>query len=142
MKKETGLTKTIIAVTVIIISIVFTLIGILYINNNSLQSDTRAITNPQDLNPLAKNGQIILTGKGFFPQTLIISKGQEVTWINNDTVNHEIMFSSRSLLGLTTFSSSTIAPNESFSFTFEQEETVYYREAGSSKELTGQIVIK
>jgi len=57
----------------------------------------------------------------FNPSSLSVKTGTKVTWTNNDSVTHTVTLDSNSL-----FSSQTIAPGQSFSFTFTNPETVAY----------------
>lgn len=48
---------------------------------------------------------------GFQPDAMLLKKGTTVTWINDDTVPHQIQFKD--------FASKEIAPGKKFSHTFE-----------------------
>lgn len=139
MKKETGSIKVILTV-VIVISIIFTLTGIIYISNNSLQDLSDAETFNVST-PTADAG-IAITESGFFPQTLIISKGQAVTWVNKSNIGQEITFSSLSLLNGANFSSGVILPNESFTFVLEKEEIAIYKAIINGQQVAGQIIVR
>lgn len=57
----------------------------------------------------------------FSPSSLSIKTGTKVTWTNNDSVAHTVTSDSGGLLN-----SPTLAPGQSFSFTFASPETVAY----------------
>lgn len=57
----------------------------------------------------------------FSPATLTVKVGTRVTWTNNDTVSHTVTSDTGSLL-----SSPTIAPGQTFSFTFNNVGTTNY----------------
>jgi plastocyanin len=57
----------------------------------------------------------------FNPSTLSVKVGTKVTWMNNDTVPHTVTSDSGNLL-----TSPTLAPGQSFSFTFTTPGSVSY----------------
>lgn len=60
----------------------------------------------------------------FYP----IEKGKELTWFNNDDVNHSIVVNSASEDNKTILlvESETIKPEDSFTYTFEEEGTYHF----------------
>ncbi len=64
-------------------------------------------------NPSAANVTINIQNFSFNPSTLTIKTGTKVTWVNNDSVSHTVTSDSGNLLN-----SPTLAPSQSFSFTF------------------------
>lgn len=56
---------------------------------------------------------VALRGASFTPSELIASPGQTVTWINNDSVPHEIVSSQQD------WDSGTISPGSSYSMVFK-----------------------
>ncbi len=57
----------------------------------------------------------------FNPASMSIKAGTKVTWTNNDSVSHTVTSDSGTL-----FDSSTLAPGQSFSFTFGSSGTYSY----------------
>ena len=57
----------------------------------------------------------------FQPQEVDIMPGDQVTWTNNDSVDHTVTSNDG-----TSFASSDVAPGQSFSFTFMTAATVPY----------------
>src|SRR5438309_9445095 len=62
----------------------------------------------------AADTQITIQGFAFSPATISVPVGTTVTWTNKDAVGHDVT-------GLNNpFASKTLAPGQSFSFTFNQ----------------------
>ena len=137
--KNTGSIK-IIFILIILVSMVFAAIGIIYINSNSLQDASNAET--FDVSTSTSGAQIAITESGFIPQILIVAKGQAVTWVNKSNIGQEITIYSLSLLNGANFSSGVILPNESFTFTLEQQEVATYKAIINGQQATGQIIVK
>lgn len=137
--KNTGSIKVIL-ILFIVISMILAATGIFYINNNSLQDLSNAET--FDVSTSTSGAQIAITESGFIPETLIVSKGQAVKWINKSNIGQEITFYSLSLLNGASFSSGVILPNESFTFTLEQEEIATYKAIINGQQVAGQIIVK
>ena len=60
---------------------------------------------------------------GFSPAAVTIGTGDAVTWVNRDTVSHQVVASNGA------FASPVLAPGRSFTFTFEAAGTYRYRDA-------------
>jgi plastocyanin len=72
---------------------------------------------------LAATKVVQIQRNAFSPTTVSIVAGDTITWRNRDTRNHQIV----STTG--TFASPILAPNRSYSFTFEVAGTYRYRDA-------------
>ncbi|MGQ0796110.1 MAG: cupredoxin domain-containing protein [Nitrosopumilaceae archaeon] len=62
----------------------------------------------------------------FEPSKTVIKKGQEVTWLNDDSSIHSIITSSRQFGSSGIISSGNISPEESFSYRFNSSGFVNY----------------
>lgn len=71
--------------------------------------------------PAATNVTVVIKNFAFSPASLTIKAGTKVTWINNDVAPHTVTSDSGNLLN-----SPTIAPGQSFSFTFNNISTTNY----------------
>ena len=71
--------------------------------------------------PAPSTAAIEIKGFAFNPATVSVKTGTTVTWTNNDTVSHTVTSDSGGLLN-----SPTLAPGQSFSFTFSAPGTTAY----------------
>jgi plastocyanin len=83
----------------------------------------------------------------FKPQTLTVQVGTTVTWTNDDSVAHTVvstdgMATDANTIGL--FASGTLAPGQSFSFTFDEPGTHFYECSihASMATMHGKVVVK
>lgn len=79
---------------------------------------------------------ISINNFAFNPSTTIIKVGSKVTWTNNDNVPHTITSDSGSLLR-----SPTLAPGQSFSFTFTKAGSENYH-CSIHPSMTGQVAVQ
>ena len=93
------------------------------------------VTTPVSATPATSTVSVSIQGFAFNPQTLTIKAGTKVTWTNNDTVSHTVTSDSGNLLN-----SPSIAPGQSFSFTFTDAGTVNYH-CAIHPMMTGSIVV-
>lgn len=80
--------------------------------------------------------QILITKDGFVPQTITVAKDQQVTWVNNDNSNHQIVSQQIELEG------EILQPNDSFIFTFEKSGTYKYRDRLNLLKFGGEVIVK
>ena len=71
--------------------------------------------------PAAGNITVNIKNFIFDPATITVKPGTRVTWVNNDSVPHTVTSDSGSLLN-----SGTLAPGQSFSFSFSSATSVNY----------------
>ncbi len=69
-------------------------------------------------NTQSSGNTVILKDTSFQPQQITISTGSELTWINQDSVNHTVVGDGTGPGG--DFQSKTLQPGEEFSFIFDQ----------------------
>jgi plastocyanin len=85
-----------------------------------------------------------ITGNDLNPQTIRVTKGQTVTWKNNDTVSHQIATDPYPQEdGLTGFVADAPAlAGETYSFTFNKTGTYTYHDHLKPSELHGTVIVK
>jgi photosystem II stability/assembly factor-like uncharacterized protein len=88
------------------------------------------VVKDQTVTTKAKLGVSILDS-GFYPETIDISPGDTLYWVNNDTVTHTVTEDS------SLFNSGDMAPGQEFHYTFNNEGSFYYHCSKTGK--TGQI---
>jgi len=96
------------------------------------------IESSSESKPEKKNVVYISLAEGYKPQELTIKAGEEVTWINQDTVTHRIT----SADGL--FDSGDLASGKSYTYKFEKQgKFIYYCPIHSpGKQYTGTIIVE
>ena len=87
-----------------------------------------------------RTATITISSNEMTPSTVMICPGQEVRWINNDTVSHKFTVTSKGLDAARLRDIDPIAPSETVTLTFNTAETIDYS-VGSSKGFTGQIIV-
>jgi LysM repeat protein len=96
---------------------------------------TATVTTP------ANTGVVIMQNRSFVPQTVPIHLGQTVLWINDDTVNHTVSSGTPGALD-GKFRSNTLAPGQTFSFTFTQVGTYPYFCEIHGASMTGTVIVQ
>jgi len=110
LKNKKGLLVSALIVLVIIF-------GYWYLKNTNNASIIAPIT--EEKNMLEK-GEVSIENNIFIPNPLTISVGENVTWINNEPYEHDVV----SDTGL--FKSPKMATGEKYSYTFTKEGTFTY----------------
>lgn len=82
----------------------------------------------------AEGPSVSMENTTFSPESLTILTGQEVTWVNNDSVNHTVTREG-------SFDSGNISPGASFSHTFK-EPGVYDYECTIHPSMRGEIIVE
>jgi len=98
------------------------------IENDVIVIDDIEESRPQvaDAQVVIPNGNYDVTGAGFYsPLNLEIPMGTTVTWINDDSVPHNIQSIDVSGKVIQLFNSPPLNTGDRFDFTFEEEEGVY-----------------
>jgi plastocyanin len=79
--------------------------------------------------------QISMRASTFSPRSMTISVGTTLVWTNNDVLAHTVKSSSGA------FSSGSLSPNETFSFTFQSAGTyAYFCEIHPA--MTGTVIVQ
>lgn len=79
--------------------------------NSSSTGDNGGITNASSVS---------IANMAFSPSTITVKKGTAVTWTNNDSTTHNVT------AGNNGFSSGSLAPGKTFSFTFDKAGSFSY----------------
>lgn len=79
---------------------------------------------------------IVINNLRFYPKNLTISPGTTVTWVNNDTVPHQVVAYDRVFYG------PRLEPGDKYSFTFTTERSHKYFDAVFPKMGRGAIVVQ
>ena len=78
---------------------------------------------------------VSIFSSGFSPKSVTITEGDTVTWVNRDTVNHQV------LADRGQFVSPILKPRQTYSFTFNAAGTYGYKDELHPK-LKGSVVVK
>ncbi len=85
--------------------------------------------------------RVIIQNGTYIPQTLTITKGEKVTWINKDSGNHTVISGTDGKpTGL--FNSGDIGPNQMFSHVFDSTGTYPYYCKYLPSKMTGTVIVK
>ncbi len=103
----------IIAVIVVFGILVWVYFG--YIRKSSNQTPT-----PAQTTSVATQNTVTIKNLSFTPATLEVTKGDKITWTNNDTVAHTVTSDNGK------FESGQLAPGKTFEFTFNEMGTFSY----------------
>lgn len=79
--------------------------------------------------------EIKIDNFAFAPQTITVSAGTTMTWINHDDIPHSVVEKN------TLFHSKALDTNDSYSFTFKQAGSYDYF-CGLHPHMTGKIIVK
>jgi plastocyanin len=80
-------------------------------NNSSSTGENSGVTNASSVS---------IANMAFSPATITVKKGTAVTWTNNDNTTHNVT------AGNNGFSSGSLAPGKTFSFTFDKAGSFSY----------------
>ncbi len=86
-------------------------------------------------------GVVIMQNIAFVPPIVTIQHGQTVLWRNADSVNHAIVSGTPGAPD-GKFQSGTLAPGQSYQFTFTQAGTYPYFDAVYGVSMTGQVIVQ
>ena len=98
--------------------------------------------NPCANEVINKTALINITSGSMTPSSVMICPGQEVKWVNNDTVAHKFTVTSKGVDSARLSATDPINPNESVSMTFDASETVKYSLSPAKPEFKGEIIVK
>jgi len=83
----------------------------------------------------AATSTVSIYGSGFSPKSVTVTQGDAVTWLNRDSVNHQVLATGGQ------FVSAILKPGQKYSFTFNSPGTYNYEDELHTK-LTGKITVK
>jgi plastocyanin len=84
---------------------------------------------------LAATARVSITDTGFKPKTVTVTAGDTVTWRNDGKENHQVVAVTGG------FASPVLRPGQSYSFKFNGQGTINYRDALNPTR-TGSVVVK
>jgi len=83
----------------------------------------------------AATSTVSIHGSGFSPKNVTVTQGDSVTWVNRDSVNHQVLATGGQ------FVSAILKPGQRYSFTFNSPGAYNYEDELHIK-LTGKITVK
>jgi plastocyanin len=93
---------------------------------------------------VVREAQVQITSSGFSPANITVKSGTLVTWINNDTVSHEVganPYPSHATLPQFDSGKMPVAPGSSYSYTFTKSGTFGYHDH-LNPTLHGQVTVQ
>lgn len=114
-------------ITAVIIASAIIFLGASCYNSNSNSSS------PSNSTPVSTN-QVTIQNMAFSPQSITVTKGTTVNWVNNDSVTHTVTGDNNA------FSSGQLAPGANFSFTFPNSGTFTYH-CSIHPSMTAQVTV-
>lgn len=131
MESNVRIYKRLRAISVIILfSLIFAIVGC-----------SKKSKNNNPVSPPSGTDQVIMQNISYIPQSLTVNKGATVTWINKDPFDHTVTSGTPgNPSGL--FDSGDIAPNGTFSYTFDSTGTYLYYCKIHLDKMTGTIIVK
>jgi plastocyanin len=89
------------------------------------------------------NGEVAdvtISADGITPQTIQVSKGQQVKITNNDTAAHRLTADQTALPGFD--STEALNTGDSYTYTFQKSGTYHYYDAADSTKFVGTVEVK
>jgi plastocyanin len=83
----------------------------------------------------AATSTVSIYASGFSPKNVTVTQGDTVTWVNRDTVNHQVLATGGQ------FVSAILKPGQKYSFTFNTPGSYGYEDELHTK-LTGKVTVK
>ncbi len=127
--KKAAMGKRATIVIAVCAAIVF-LGGAAYYIHNSSESKVSALT----------SGTVVITDKGVSPATIRIKKGQQITWQNKDTADHEVV--SDGVPALSTANATDLSAGDTSTVTFEQSGTFQYHDSLTTPGFQGTVIVE
>lgn len=94
--------------------------------------------------PDLKSAEVQIGENGFTPQTITMQKGGQLVWTNKGTAPHKIaggLAGSRDK-SQTQLMSEELAPNDSYTFIFNESGTYHYDDALNPNKMQGTVIVK
>ena len=123
------------------LTMAFSLFFVLSSCYNSNKKTSKTVPMASTASQVSTVTKVIIKNKSYMPQSLTVAKGDTVTWINNDPIDHTVTSGTPgNPSGL--FDSGKIGPNQTFSFVFDSTGNFAYYCKVDPKEMTGMITVK
>lgn len=88
----------------------------------------------------AAGPSVAITMAGPNPASIKIKKGQEVTWVNQDSRTHRLSADQSALPGFDSID--TLATGDSYTFTFDTIGTFHYYDPADPKGFNGTVIVE
>lgn len=123
---------------VLIVIVVLLMVGWFLIRQGTSSRFTQII--PQ---PVIPQAQVTINSTGFLPQTLLIKKGTQVTWINTDKKSHQVVSDPHPVHSQLPALNETkpITSNSSYSYIFSTSGTFTYHDEQNPLKFKGTVVV-
>ncbi len=132
MKKNIEIKNKFLVICFSVLTIILSLTGCSKKSNNS---------NPVSPTTTSNTNQIVMQNIAYVPQNTTVNKGTKVTWTNKDSFDHTVTSGTPgNPTGL--FDSGNIAPNGTFSYTFDSAGTYAYYCKIHPDQMTGTVTVK
>lgn len=100
---------------------------------------TLAALREKTANPNVKTVSVFIENDKFSPESVVVSKGDTVVWLNKDAVNHQVVYEANSSFG--GFQSPKLEQNQTFSFTAEVSGKFEYKDQ-LNPQIKGTLEVK
>jgi plastocyanin len=136
--------RSIVTIIVVILLIIGGAVALTHKSNNNTPSSNGYSQNNSNTNSSTSNSQTPTAGSVdiknmmFTPSQISVQKGAKVTWTNNDTTAHTVIDDLSNVGGP---ASGSIAPGETYSFTFDKTGSFQYH-CSIHPSMRGTIVVK
>lgn len=125
-------------IVIFVLSVIATL-GFLFLNSKGnlfpKQTKNKAAA--------SQNYEVSVYKDKFFPATIRIKKGSQVTWTNKDTVNLRMVTDPYPANnGLEGLDSGSLRPNTSFSFLFDKAGNFTYHQEENPLKIKGVVIVE
>lgn len=143
--KDPQASKKILIIIGIVIGVILLTVGGYYIfqNFNKLPSSITHLPSakPQEL---AAGGEVVISKAGFTPEVILVKKGTSVTWINKDSLPHQVTTDPYPTNdGLPGFDSGEpLMTRDSYTFTFEKVGKFTYHDNLNPRSFQGTIIVE
>lgn len=83
---------------------------------------------------------VSITADGYSPSTIKVKVGEEVTWTNTDSTQHEITADAEAVPGFG--STEALNTGDTYSYTFEDAGTYNYYDPAAPAKLNGTVIVE
>jgi plastocyanin len=87
--------------------------------------------------------QVVISSAGFLPEAIKIKKGEQVKWVNQDKVAHQVAADPYPThASLPSFFSLALLSNDSYTYTFNQAGTYTYQDYLNPLKFKGTVIVE
>ncbi len=124
-------------IVIIVVAAILAVAGYFYVSKNGVKNPFAKL-NPCEKISSDSSATITISSQGITPSTVMICPGQEVKWVNNDTVSHQFNVTTKGENSARLRATDPIAPAETVSMSFTNPETIKYSLSDAFK---GEIIV-